>query len=223
MKELTIKSKNNLPHKDDIKALLSGEELSKAKAAIIMVHGRGASAESILDLSQYFMFEGVSYIAPQAKGSLWYPLSFLAPLEQNEPGLSSSLQDISEIVEYIIEAGIQEQKIVLIGFSQGASLSLEWTARNAKNISAVFGLSGGLIGPPGTKRNYSGTFKNTTVFLGCSDVDFHIPKERVIESAEVFKKMNAKVTMKLYPNLGHTVNDDEIYSINSFIKNLVKG
>ncbi len=221
MKEINIKAQGIPPHNGS-KVLLAGEDLANAKAAVIMVHGRGATAESILDLSQYFMFDGVSYIAPQASGNVWYPYSFLMPLEQNEPGLTSGLQKISDIVEHIVSSGIPEQKIMLLGFSQGASLSLEWTARTAGNIAAVFGLSGGLIGPDGTKRDYKGSFKNTTVFVGCSDVDFHIPKERVIESAEVFKKMNANVTMKLYPDLAHTVNDDEIFFVSNFIKTVIK-
>ena len=221
IRELHITSKEIAPHNSS-KILMEGVELDKAKAVMIMIHGRGATAESILDLSRYFMFEGVSYIAPQANGSTWYPYSFLIPIEQNEPGLSSALQKLTDIVDHVIASGISEQNIMLLGFSQGASLSLEWTARNAKNIAAVFGLSGGLIGPPGTKREYRGSFKKTTVFLGCSDVDFHIPKARVIESADVFKRMDADVTMKLYPNLPHTVNDDEIAFINSFVKNLVE-
>lgn len=220
MREMIIQSKGIAPH-DASKVLLTGEDLSNAKAALIMVHGRGATAESILDLSQYFMFDGISYVAPQAEGSLWYPYSFLVPIEQNEPSLTSALQRLTDVVDHIIASGIPEQKIALLGFSQGASLSLEWTARNARSIAAIFGLSGGLIGPPGTPREYSGSFNNTSVFLGCSDVDFHIPKERVIESANVFEKMNADVTMKLYPNMAHTINDDEIYCINTFLKKLV--
>lgn len=220
MKELNLIKKGIPPHNVS-KVLLAGEDLAKAKAAMIMVHGRGATAESILDLSQYIWFDGVSYVAPQANGNVWYPYSFLMPLEQNEPGLSSGLQIITDIVEQVIASGIPEQKIMLLGFSQGASLSLEWTARTARNIAAVFGLSGGLIGPEGTKRDYKGSFRNTTVFVGCSDVDFHIPKERVIESSDVFKKMNANVTIKLYPNLAHTVNDDELLFINTFIKNVI--
>ena len=221
MKEITIQAKGSAPHNSS-KVLLTGEDLVNAKAAMVMVHGRGATAESILELSQYFMFEGVSYIAPQAEGFLWYPYSFLVPLEQNEPNLTSALQRLTDVVDHIVASGIPEQKIMLLGFSQGASLSLEWSARISRNIGAIFGLSGGLIGPPGTSRNYAGSMKNTTVFLGCSDVDFHIPKERVIESADVFKKMSADVTKKLYPNMGHTINDDEIYFINSFLKKIVK-
>ena len=220
MRELNLRAKGIPPH-NSAKIIVHGEELAKAKAVVIMIHGRGATAESILDLSRYFMFPGVSYIAPQAEGMTWYPNSFLMPMESNEPGLSSALQKISNVVDYVVSEGIPEQKIMLLGFSQGASLSLEWTARTGKNIAAVFGLSGGLIGPPGTKRDYQGSFTGTTVFLGCSDVDIHIPKERVIESGDVFKSMNADVTLRLYPKLPHTVNDDEVNFINSFIMNLI--
>ncbi len=220
IKELYIASKGVVPHHSS-KILVEGTKLDKAKAVMIMIHGRGATAESILDISQYFIVDDVSYIAPQANEGVWYPFSFLMPTEQNEPGITSGLQKISEIVDHVVASGISEQKIMLLGFSQGACLSLEWTARSSKNIGAVFGLSGGLIGPNGTKRNYSGTLENTSVFLGCSDVDFHIPKERVIESAEVFKRLNATVTLNLYPNMGHTVNDDEIDNINSIMKKVL--
>ena len=221
IKELNIVSKGIAPHHSS-KILIEGKDVDKAAAAMIMIHGRGATAESILDISQYFTVENISYIAPQANGGTWYPFSFLMPVEQNEPGVTSGLQRISEIVDHTIASGISEQKIMLLGFSQGACLSLEWTARSNKNIGAVFGLSGGLIGPNGLQRNYSGTLENTSVFLGCSDVDFHIPKERVIESADIFKKLNAAVTLKLYPNMDHTVNDDEIDQINSIMKKIMK-
>ncbi len=201
--------------------VITGEEVASSTAAMIMVHGRGATAESILDLAQYFLFDNVSYIAPQADGGLWYPYSFLVPIEQNEPNLTSALQRLTDVVDFVVASGIPDERIMLLGFSQGASLSMEWTARTGRNIAALFGLSGGLIGPPGTPRDYPGSLKGTSVFLGCSDVDFHIPKERVEESAGVFKRMNANVTMKLYPNMPHTVNDDEIYEINSFVKRLV--
>jgi predicted esterase len=221
IRELHIESKGIGPHHAS-KILMEGVELDKAKAVMIMIHGRGATAESILDLAQYFIIDEVTYIAPQANGGTWYPYSFLMPVEQNEPGITSGLQRISEIIDLLITSGISVHKIMLLGFSQGACLSLEWTARNSKKIGAVFGLSGGLIGPNGTLQNYSGTLENTSVFLGCSDVDFHIPKERVIESAEVFKKLQASVMLKLYTNMAHTVNDDEIDQINSIMRIVLK-
>lgn len=196
----------------------AGEDLATARAVVIMLHGRGATASSILELASYLPKEGISYIAPQAAGNVWYPYSFLVPLEQNEPWLTAALNRVTEIVEHVKAAGVPERKIMLLGFSQGASLSLEWTARNARQVGALFALSGGLIGPPGMQRNYSGTLEGTTVFLGCSDVDFHIPKERVKESAEIFAAMNAKVTMRLYPDMDHTVNDDEIAFVSDVIR-----
>jgi phospholipase/carboxylesterase len=219
-RELHITSKGIAPH-HSTKILMDGVELDKAKAVMIMIHGRGATAESILDLAQYFIVDDVTYIAPQANGGTWYPYSFLMPIEQNEPEITSGLQRISEIVDHIIASGIPEQKIMILGFSQGACISLEWTARSNKKIAAVFGLSGGLIGPNGTLRNYSGTLENTSVFFGCSDVDFHIPKERVVESADIFKKLNASVTMKLYSNMDHTVNDDEVDQIIAIMKTIL--
>ena len=221
IRELHITSKEIAPHNSS-KILMEGVELDKAKAVMIMIHGRGATAESILDIAQYFLVDDVTYIAPQATGGTWYPFSFLMPTEQNEPGITSGLQRISEIVDHVVASGIPEQKIMLLGFSQGACLSLEWTARSNIHIGAVFGLSGGLIGPNGTPRNYAGTLENTSVFLGCSDVDFHIPKERVVESGDIFKKLHASVTIKLYPNMAHTVNDDEIDSIISIMRNVIK-
>ncbi|NUN69534.1 MAG: phospholipase [Bacteroidetes bacterium] len=197
----------------------AGEDLGSASAAVIMLHGRGATADSIIGLSSYLPASGIAYIAPQATGNVWYPYSFLAPIEQNEPWLSAALNRVSEIVDHTVRAGIPERKIMLLGFSQGASLSLEWTARNARPIGAVFGLSGGLIGPLGALRTYPGRLDGTTAFLGCSDVDFHIPKERVRESADVLTAMNAAVTMRLYPDMDHTVNDDEI----AFVRQTVEG
>ncbi len=205
-------------HRTPVYAL--GEELAHASAVMIMVHGRGATAESILELSKYFDHAGVTYIAHQANGHLWYPYSFLAPIEQNEPALSSALHRLTEIVDFVKASGIPEERIMLLGFSQGASLSMEWTARTGRNIGALFGLSGGLIGPPGTPRRYPGTFSRTYVMLGCSDIDPHIPKERVIESAEVFTAMGARVDMTLYPNMAHTVNDDEIGTIDAFVQKI---
>lgn len=202
----------------DPAVLSAGEDLAAARAVVIMLHGRGATAGSILELTRYLPKEGISYIAPQATGNVWYPFSFLVPLEQNEPWLTAALNRVTEIVDHVAAAGVPERKIMLLGFSQGASLSLEWTARNARSIGALFGLSGGLIGPPGVQRDYSGRFDGTKVFLGCSDVDFHIPKDRVKESAEIFASMHAEVTMRLYPNMDHTVNDDEISVVSGLIR-----
>jgi len=188
----------------------AGKALTEAKGALILVHGRGATAQSILALGNELAHPDLAYLAPQAAGNIWYPHSFLMPLAQNEPYLSSALQRIGEVVAQIEAAGIQTERIILGGFSQGACLASEFVARNARRYGGLLVFSGGLIGPPGTPRDYVGSLADTPIFLGCSDVDFHIPKERVMESAEVFRRLGAQVTAKLYPNLGHTIIEDEL-------------
>ena len=172
-------------------------------------------------MANYFDQQHVAYIAPQAVNNVWYPYSFLTPEEKNEPHLSSALNTISDIVRFVSHGGIPTDKIMLLGFSQGACLALEWTARQEENISAVFGLSGGLIGPTIAPQKYRGPLPRTAVFLGCSDVDFHIPKERVIESAGMFRTLKADVTMRLYENMGHTVNQDEVEFITHHIETML--
>jgi phospholipase/carboxylesterase len=184
---------------------------------MILVHGRGASTADILTIADEVMFPGVAYLAPQAAGSTWYPNPFTAPLETNEPYLSSALEVLSSLLSRV-ETTVPAEKVVLLGFSQGACLALEFAARHARKYGGVVGLSGGLIGPDGTPRDYPGDFGRTPVFLGCSDVDPHIPKERVIEAAEVFKLMGADVTMRLYPGMGHTVNADEIEAVRKIVR-----
>lgn len=193
----------------------AGTPLGEAKRAMIMIHGRGASAQSILSLSAHFESDKMAFLAPQATGGSWYPYSFLAPMDDNEPGLSSALVVIGQLVEQLkTEYNFAPKDIYLLGFSQGACLALEYAARNAGRYGGIFGLSGGLIGPEGTPRDYSGSFSETPVLLGCSDVDHHIPRERVVESGEVFKGMGADVTVQLYKNFGHSVHQDEITFIN---------
>jgi predicted esterase len=189
---------------------------------MVMVHGRGATAESILTLADEFDRDDFAYVAPQAAGYSWYPYSFMAPMPQNEPGLSSGLARIGEVVARLEAQGMPAERIVLLGFSQGACLSLEYAARNPRRYGAMIGLSGGLIGPPGTPRDYSpdnpGSLAGTPVFLGCSDRDPHIPRERVDETAEVLRKMGGEVTERIYPAMGHTVNQDEV----DFIRQLLE-
>ena len=200
--------------------LRAGEPLERARAAMILVHGRGASAADIMTIAAEVMFPGVAYLAPQAAGSAWYPYPFTAPLEANEPYLSSALQVLSSLVAEV-EATIPADRLVLLGFSQGACLTLEFAARHARRYGGVVGLSGGLIGPDGTPRDYPGDFQRTPVFLGCSDVDPHIPKERVIETGQVFERMRADVTVRLYPGLAHTVSPDEIEAVRAIVKGVV--
>src|SRR3989440_11338126 len=201
--------------------LTAGEPLDKAKAAMIMVHGRGASAEDILLLTTELNQPGFAYLAPQAAGYAWYPNSFLAPIASNEPGLSSGLAVIASLLEQLTQAGISSERTILLGFSQGACLSLEFTARNARRYGGIAGLSGGLIGPEGTPRNGSGSLAGTPVFLGCSDIDPHIPKARVQETAEVLQQLGGDVTMRLYPRMGHTVNRDELHSVQAMMSGLI--
>ncbi len=153
----------------------AGEPLARARAAMVMVHGRGSSAENILSLCEELAVPGFAYLAPQAEGHTWYPYSFLSPIERNEPGISSGLAAIAAVLETIERAGIPAERVLLLGFSQGACLSLEFSARAARRYGGIAGLSGGLIGPEGTPRDYSSSLAGTPVFLGCSDVDPHIP------------------------------------------------
>jgi predicted esterase len=191
----------------------AGATLESAKAAMVMLHGRGATAESILTLVQAIDTAGFAYLAPQAAGNTWYPNSFLSPIASNEPGITSGLAAIDDLLKRIVEAGIPLERTMLLGFSQGACLSLEYAARHARRYGGAVALSGGLIGPDETPRNYPGSFDRTPIFLGCSDVDFHIPAQRVQESARVLRKMGADVTMKLYPGMDHIVNEDEVQKV----------
>ncbi|GCE30521.1 phospholipase/carboxylesterase [Dictyobacter alpinus] len=209
------------PHRGQ-PVLMAGEQLEQARAAMIMIHGRGASAQDILGLSAELPQAGFVYLAPQAANNTWYPNSFLAPLARNEPGLSSALSVISQLLESLTAAGITPERTILLGFSQGACLSLEYAARNAQRYGGVAGLSGGLIGPNDTDRNYPGSLADTPVLLGCSDRDPHIPKERVDASAKVLQGMGAQVTERIYHNMGHTVNDEEIELVNAMMKQLLE-
>ena len=202
------------------RVLAAGSPLGQATAAMILVHGRGASAEDILSLGRELGRPDLAYLAPQAEGYTWYPYSFMAPMEKNEPGLSNGLALLGHLVERLGAEGIPPERTVLLGFSQGACLSLEYAARNARRFGAVVGLSGGLIGPPGTPRDYSGSFEGTPVFLGCSDRDPHIPLARVQESTEVLTRMGAQVTERIYPAMGHTVNEDELERVRSLVAGL---
>ena len=188
----------------------AGQPLAEAQAVMILVHGRGATAPSILELAEVLSQPGFAYLAPQAAGNTWYPFSFLAPIEQNEPGLSSGLLAIAGILGQIEAAGIPPENVIIGGFSQGACLASEFVARNARRYGGLLVFSGGLIGPPGTPRNYQGSLAGTPVFLGCSDRDPHVPLERVQESTATFQTLKASVTERIYPGMAHTVIQDEI-------------
>ena len=180
------------------------------KPLVIMLHGRGAGPENILDLVPRLDRPQFDYVAPAAPNRTWYPYSFMAPFEKNEPYLSHALAQVRGAIDDAEKSGVPRDRLVLLGFSQGACLATEVMIRNASRFGGLIAFSGGAIGPPGTSWNYPGSFDGTPVFFGCSDVDAHVPEERVRESAEVCARMGAKVTTKIYPDLGHLINDDEI-------------
>ena len=190
----------------------AGAPLESADAVMIMVHGRGAGPGDILSLARELDIPGVACLAPAAKGGTWYPNPFIAPREKNEPWLSSALGVLESQVSAVLSHGFPPQKIILLGFSQGACLSGEFSIRHPRRYGGVCMLSGGLIGAPGTTWDDVTTtaLTDTLVFLGCSDIDSHIPKERVIESEAVFARVGARVERILYPGMGHLVNQDEI-------------
>lgn len=202
---------------EDGAVLHAGKPLAEARRAMIMLHGRGATARDILSLAPLFGAADIAYLAPQAANNTWYPYSFMTPMERNEPWLSSALARADQMVERIGAAGIDPASTHILGFSQGACLALEYVARHARRYAGVIGLSGGLIGPDGTPRDYAGSLAGVPIFLGCSDVDMHIPKERVIDTGAVFERLAAHVTLRLYPNLAHTVNEDEIQFIRELL------
>lgn len=193
--------------------LTFGPPPAEARLGAILVHGRGASAGDILGLAHEFALPDVAYFAPEAAGHTWYPYSFLTDMERNEPGLSSALQVIESLVQHLEQQGLPAERVALMGFSQGACLTLEFAARHARRYAAIAGFSGGLIGPPGTARDYAGSFDGTPVFIGCSDTDPHIPVERVRESAEVYRRMGAGVDERIFPGMGHTINEAEIEAV----------
>lgn len=198
----------------------AGKQANEATMAMLLVHGRGASAESMLLFADEFERNDVHYRAIQADRHTWYPNSFLAPKEQNEPGISSGLQSIYDEITSLNEAGIATDHIIILGFSQGACLATEFAARHPQRLGGVVGLSGGLIGSEVSADNYSGSFEHTPVFLGCSDDDPHIPQKRVEETANILKSLNATITKKIYPGMGHTVNRDEIEHIRQMLDNV---
>lgn len=210
------------PHRID-SVITAGARLEKAKAALILVHGRGATAESMLPLAKLLGRSDIACLAPEATGNTWYPYSFLSPIEANEPHLSSALSVLAALVAKLGEEGFPPERVAFLGFSQGACLSTEFAARNARKYGCVIGLSGGLIGPPGTPRDYAGSLNGTPVFLGCSDIDPHIPVERVKETGTVLSKLGAAVDMRIYPGMGHTVNDDEIAAAKALVEGLAEG
>jgi predicted esterase len=191
--------------------------LKHARLVAILLHGRGASADDILGLAHQFSATDVAYVAPQAAGSTWYPYSFLAPIARNEPWLGSAFRVIAGLVEECAQQGVPAERLVVMGFSQGACLTLEFAARHVRRYAAVAAFTGGLIGPPGTAREYTGDFARAPVFIGSSDVDPHVPLERVQESTAVFQRLGASVDERIYPRMGHTINADELQAVDSLL------
>ncbi len=198
----------------------AGEPLRTARAAMLMVHGRGATAEDILTLVPQLNVQGFAYLAPQAAGNTWYPNPFLAPLAENEPWLSSALAFLEQVHASISEY-IPAERMVLLGFSQGACLALEYAARHARRYGGLVGLSGALIGPKDAPRKPSGDLSGTPVFLGCSDIDPHVPRERVDQAARLLEQLGGRVTERLYPQMAHTINLDEIAFVQDMMKTVL--
>lgn len=206
------------PHPHAHQPVLSvGPPPADARLGAILIHGRGASADDILGLAHELALPGIAYLAPQAAGHTWYPYSFLSRIDQNEPGLSSALLVIDGLVQQLGQQGLPPERVVLMGFSQGACLTLEFAAQYARRYAAIAAFSGGLIGPPGTPRDYPGAFDGTPAFFGCSDVDPHIPVARVRESSEVYRRLGAAVDERIYPGMGHTINQDEIDAVRTLL------
>jgi phospholipase/carboxylesterase len=188
----------------------AGAPAARAKGVVLLIHGRGATAESILPLADVLAQPDLCYLAPQAEGYTWYPQSFMAPTAANEPDLSRALARVTSIIADILASGLAESQLALIGFSQGACLTSETVLRNPRPYGFIGILSGGAIGPPGTPRDYPGSLAGAHVFLGCSDHDPHIPLARVLETTAVFTRMGAAATERIYPGASHGINDDEI-------------
>ena len=203
-------------------ALRAGADQKSARAAMIMIHGRNAAPPNIIELAPVLDRPDFLYIAPAASGSTWYPFSFMFPRERNEPGISSGLSVVESLVTGLLDQGMDSRQIMILGFSQGACLTTEFAIRHPRRYGGVIGLSGGLIGPAGTTwDDVTQSLDGTPVFLGCSDVDSHIPAERVLETEAVFRKLGADVTRKLYPGMGHLVIPDEIEHVQKIMDSVL--
>jgi predicted esterase len=207
------------PHANQ-RVLSDGPAPEQADATLILLHGRGATAQSILPLYREIASDRIAALAPQAAGNTWYPHSFLAPLEGNQPYLDSALRRIETIVTDLLKRGIASDRIALVGFSQGACLTCELIARHPRRYGAAMALTGGLIGPPGTPRDYAGSLEGTPVLLGSSDPDPHVPFARVQETAEVLSRMGAQVDVRRYPGMSHTINEEELEACAAMLKRI---
>lgn len=206
-----------MKHQFDLR--IAGKPLNEAKMALIMLHGRGSTAENILSISEHFNVDEFALMAPQATNNTWYPQSFMAKEEENQPWLNSALETIHQTVERLNKNGIQSENIYFFGFSQGACLTLEYLARNAQKYAGAVAIIGGLIGEKIIRENYNGNFENTSIFIGTSNPDFHVPIERVYATENILKEMNAQIHLKVYDNFPHTIHQDQIDIANKLIFN----
>lgn len=200
----------------------AGADLEDASAAMVLVHGRGARAGGMLEFANEFARDDIAFLAPQAHRGTWYPNSFLAPIEDNQPHLDSALAKLEDVLETIESAGVPLERTILLGFSQGGCLSTEYAARNADRYGGVVALSGGLIGPEGTPRDYDGSMDGTPVFIGCGDQDPHIPVERVDESIRAFDELEAETEKRIYQGVGHTVLEDELEYVRELVDSVAE-
>jgi predicted esterase len=208
------------PHADQ-PVTVQGPPLDESGRAVIMIHGRNASPRNILDLVPRLNRRGFTYLAPAAANNTWYPFSFLEPVAKNEPYLTSAISRLEHVLRDVATAGVPSSRVVLLGFSQGACLAAEFAYRHAERFGAVVLFSGGLIGPPGITWLTTRSFQRTPAFLGCSDIDAHVPERRVTETADVFSQMDADVTKRIYPGMGHLICEDEIVAAQSLLDRVV--
>ena len=209
---------------DPARVLVAGTPLERARAAVILLHGRGGSADDIASLAQVLAVDGVAYLVPEATGHTWYPQRFVAPLAANEPWLGSALAVVGTLLSRATGAGVPLPRIGIAGFSQGACLALEYAARTPARYGAVLGFSGGLIGPPGEPRAAApagASLGGTPVFLGCGDRDGHIPVDVVEASGAVLTALGGRVDLRIYPGMGHTINEDELGAARTLLTGLV--
>ncbi len=204
-------------HRHTKNIVTAGTPLAEAQKAMIMVHGRGDSARGILSLAEVLRTENFALLAPEATGNTWYPFSFMAPAPQNEPGLSTALEVLDQLVDDVLAGGLAKEDLYFLGFSQGACLTSEFLARRADRYGGAFLYSGGLIGAAIDRSNYRGDFRGTPMLLGCSDVDPHIPLKRVQETSVILSEMGAEVDERIYPHAPHTVLEDEIEQTNRML------
>lgn len=202
-------------HSKDIK--IGGRAIEDADKALIMIHGRGASAQDILRLAPHLSVEDYALLAPQATNHTWYPFSFMAKREKNKPWLTSALDILAELVQDIVDKGIKKENIYFLGFSQGACLTLEYVTRNATRYGGVVAFTGGVIGEEINLDNYSGDFAETPIFIGTGNPDSHVPVQRVLDTQDILKKMNAKVMLEIYNNKPHSISPQEIAQANAFV------